>query len=92
MNRVGYEGGWKYGVDVFPAYVYYEDFVPTIFEGGSGGGEDLLEWIEDQRTSDTIEKVSEEMLRMIAEELKEYVGVFFTGSLMFAHIFDLHWN
>ena len=66
-------------MDVFPAYVYYEDSVPTVFEGGEGG-EDLLEWIEDQRTSDTIEKVSEEMLRMIAEELKEYVGVFFTGK------------
>ena len=78
-------------MDVFPAYVYYEDSVPTVFEGGEGG-EDLLEWIEDQRTSDTIEKVSEEMLRMIAEELKEYVGVFFTGSLMFAHIFYLNWN
>ena len=39
----------------------------------------LLEWIEEQRTSDTIEEVTEEILQLLSSGLKEYVAVFFTG-------------
>ena len=77
----------KYGLDELPAYVYFEDGVPTLYEDededgseATGGDEDLLEWIEEQRTSDTIEEVTEEILQLLAKEgLKEYVAVFFTG-------------
>ena len=39
----------------------------------------MLEWIEEQRTSDTIEEVTEEILLLLNNGLKEYVAVFFTG-------------
>ena len=38
-----------------------------------------MEWIEEQRTSDTIEEVTEEILSLLNNGLKEYVAVFFTG-------------
>ena len=38
----------------------------------------MAEWIEEQRTSSTIEEVTEEILKLLARE-KEYVAVFFTG-------------
>ena len=38
-----------------------------------------MEWIEEQRTSDTIEEVTEEILLLLNNGLKEYVAVFFTG-------------
>ena len=40
--------------------------------------EAIAEWIEEQRTSSTIEEVTEEILKLLATT-KEYVGVFFTG-------------
>ena len=40
--------------------------------------EPVLEWLEEQRTSDTIEAVTEEVLQYLANSL-EYVAVFFTG-------------
>ena len=39
----------------------------------------MLEWIEEQRTSDTIEEVTEEILLLLNNGHKEYVAVFFTG-------------
>ena len=38
----------------------------------------LSEWIEEQRTSSTIEEVTEELLKLLAST-REYVAVFFTG-------------
>ena len=73
----------KYGLDELPAYVYFEDGVPTVFEDHDDDADQddtVLDWIAEQRTSDTIEEVTEEMLRLLAVGgLKEYVAVFFTG-------------
>ena len=72
----------KYGIDVVPTFVYFEDGVPSIFdeegEELDSNSEALAEWIEEQRTSSTIEEVTEEILKLLARE-KEYVAVFFTG-------------
>ena len=45
--------------------VYYENGIPSIFESAleDGNGEAVREWLEEQRTSDTIEEVTEEMLQ-----------------------------
>jgi len=69
----------RYGLDRFPSYVYFEDGVPTVYEEDeSEDVEALMEWLEEQRTSDTLEEVTEEMLKLVLG-LKEYVAVFFTG-------------
>ena len=62
------EGTAKYGLDdPLPAFVYFEEGVPNIYDNEN---QDLVEWIEEQRTSDTIEKVTEEILQMLANDLK----------------------
>ena len=72
----------KYGIDVMPTFVYFEGGVPTIYDDESeeldSNAEALVEWIEEQRTSSTIEEVTEEILKLLAKT-KEYVAVFFTG-------------
>ena len=62
------EGTAKYGLDdPLPSFVYFEDGVPNIYDDEN---QDLVEWIEEQRTSDTIEEVTEEILQMLANDLK----------------------
>ena len=71
----------KYGIDVVPTFVYFEDGVPSVFDEDDeldSHAEELVEWIEEQRTSSTIEEVTEEILKLLAKT-KEYVAVFFTG-------------
>ena len=105
----------KYGINIVPTFVYFEDGLPSIFdEEGEELDNDpegmeyrkkglyiftnffslyvllhiiyfwfwfssgLSEWIEEQRTSSTIEEVTEELLKLLAST-REYVAVFFTG-------------
>lgn len=72
----------KYGIDVVPTFVYFEDGVPSLFDDDGeeldSDPDALVEWIEEQRTSSTIEKVTEEILKLLSIS-KEYVAVFFTG-------------
>ena len=55
--------------------------IQHYYSGQDNDTEDpLLEWIEEQRTSDTIEEVTEEILQLLTSSgMKEYVAVFFTG-------------
>ena len=48
--------------------MYYENGIPSIFETAleDGNGEAVREWLEEQRTEDTIEEVTEEMLQHLA--------------------------
>jgi hypothetical protein len=69
----------KLGVGDLPALAYFEDGVPSLYGGSvSDDVPAALEWVEDQRTADTIERVTEQMLAQLATE-KEYLAVFFTG-------------
>lgn len=65
-----------------PTFVYFEGGVPSIYDDESeeldSDAEAIAEWIEEQRTSSTIEEVTEEILKLLAKT-KEYVAVFFTG-------------
>ena len=51
--------------------MYYESGIPSIFESAleDGNGEAVREWLEEQRTEDTIEEVTEEMLQHLASTL-----------------------
>uniref|UniRef100_A0A0K2UHY0 Putative LOC100161052 [Acyrthosiphon pisum] n=1 Tax=Lepeophtheirus salmonis TaxID=72036 RepID=A0A0K2UHY0_LEPSM len=68
----------KYGIDEFPAVIYFERGLPTIYEDSVRSLETLSEWIEFQRSSDTIEEVSDEILQALIVD-QEYLAVFFTG-------------
>ncbi len=63
-----------------PTFVYFEDGIPSIYDSDDPDGNpgDLVDWIEEQRTSDTIEEVTEEILKLLVKQ-KEYVAIFFTG-------------
>ena len=53
----------KYGIDVVPTFVYFEDGIPSVYdeEGDEldSDPEAIAEWIEEQRTSSTIEEVNQ---------------------------------
>ena len=45
----------KYGINKIPAFIYFEDNIPTIYDEDPTDPKAIGEWIEEQRTSDTIE-------------------------------------
>ena len=67
-----------FGIDKLPAIAYFEKGVPSVYEDPLDDDQAVVEWIEEHRTQDTIEVVTEEMLQYLSKSL-EYVAVFFTG-------------
>ncbi len=74
----GRQDARKFGIVQLPSVAYFENGVPSVYDGSIDDAPLLVEWVEDQRTADTIEKVTEEILAYLAET-KEYLAVFFTG-------------
>lgn len=66
-----------YGVTTFPTLVYFEQGIPTVFEGDLENEEDVLEWLERQTSSDEIEDVTDEMLDMIIEKMPHVAVLFY---------------
>ncbi|RWS17098.1 thioredoxin-like protein 1, partial [Dinothrombium tinctorium] len=67
----------EFGInDELPIIVYFENKVPTVYEGDLQKEEEVLEWLVKQKTEDTIEEVTDEILSNLIEE-KQYVLVFF---------------
>ncbi len=65
--------------DRLPAAAYFERGVPSVYAGDPGDDPGALaEWVEDQRTSDTVEVVTEEILAYLSQS-EEYLAVFFSG-------------
>ena len=62
----------KYGIDVVPTFVYFEDGIPSIYDEESeeldSDPEAIAEWIEEQRTSSTIEEVQFPLIKYIQAE------------------------
>ena len=50
--------------------------IPSIYDGDLTDEETLLDWLVEQKTTETIEKVTEKILEMLVEE-EEYLAVFF---------------
>ena len=52
----------KYGIDVVPTFVYFEDGIPSVYDEENdeldSDPEAIAEWVEEQRTSSTIEEVN----------------------------------
>ncbi|XP_061506388.1 uncharacterized protein LOC1277063 isoform X4 [Anopheles gambiae] len=66
-----------YGVTKFPKLVYFEQGIPTVYEGSLEQEEDVLEWLERQTSSDEIEDVTDEMLDMIVEKMQHVAVLFY---------------
>jgi len=72
-----------YGIDETPGLLYFESKIPSVYEGDLSKGdlidkEALLDWLIEQKTTDTIEVVTGEILTALSEE-EDYLLVLFTG-------------
>ncbi|XP_067132038.1 uncharacterized protein [Centruroides vittatus] len=66
----------NYGVKNFPSLVYFEKQVPSVYEGDLSAEEEVLQWLVQQKSEDTIEAVNREMLEHLIQE-QQYLVVFF---------------
>ena len=78
VQIIGVDGPKKFGMENLPGLVYFERQVPAVFEGDLDSTDQVLDWIMEQRSSDTIEEVTEEILKSLVDSV-EYVAVVFTG-------------
>ena len=68
----------EYGVSVLPVLIYFENSIPSIYDGDLMKEEEVLDWLIEQKTSDTIEEVTDKILEKLIEN-EEYLAVFFSG-------------
>ncbi|XP_068911269.1 uncharacterized protein hlk isoform X6 [Tenebrio molitor] len=69
----------EFGIDHLPTLVYFEAKIPSIYEGDLMNEEEVLQWLIEQKTSATIEEVTDEILEDLIQE-HEYVVVYFSGN------------
>lgn len=69
----------EYGIDHLPSLVYFEDKIPSIYEGDLLNENEVLEWLVEQKKTATIEEVTDEILEDLIQEY-EYVVVYFSGK------------
>ena len=68
----------SYGIFALPAVIHFEEGIPNIYEGVSSHRA-ILNWLEEQKTTNVIEEVNGVLLdRLIKEE--EYVAVLFMSE------------
>ncbi|XP_035224969.1 uncharacterized protein LOC118197552 [Stegodyphus dumicola] len=65
--------------DELPILVYFENQIPSIYEGDLTKEEDVLAWLIKQKTEDSIEEVTEEILLTLIKE-RGYVLTFFAPN------------
>ncbi|CAG2117952.1 unnamed protein product, partial [Medioppia subpectinata] len=68
----------EYGIKELPALIYFERQIPSVYEGDMRAEEDVLQWLVQQKTEDTIESVNRELLEQLIET---------TQQLFFMHIY-----
>ncbi|XP_055708463.1 uncharacterized protein LOC129804839 isoform X9 [Phlebotomus papatasi] len=66
----------EYGIQKIPKLLYFENGIPTIYEGPLDDEEGLLKWLESQTSADEIEDITDEMLDLIIEKM-DHVAVLF---------------
>lgn len=62
----------EYGLDHLPTLIYFEEGIPSMYEGDLMNEEEVLEWLILQKETDTIEEVTDEILEDLIED-HEYV-------------------
>lgn len=66
----------EYGIDSFPAIVYFEKQVPNVYAGDLLNEEEILHWLVEQLERDEIEDVTDEMLDRLVKEGKTLAVLF----------------
>lgn len=51
----------EYGINVLPALMYFENKIPSMYDGDLMQEELVLEWLIEQKTTDTIEQVTDKV-------------------------------
>lgn len=69
----------EFGIDHLPTLVYFEDKIPSVYEGELMNEDEVLRWLIEQKNTATIEEVTDEILDDLIEE-HEYVVVYFSGK------------
>jgi hypothetical protein len=59
-----------------PAIVYFENQVPTVFDGNLSDEDGILNWLLSQLEKDEIEDVTDEMLDKLIKEGKSIAVLF----------------
>lgn len=62
----------EYGLDHLPTLIYFEEGIPSLYEGDLMNEEEVLEWLILQKDTATIEEVTDEILEDLIED-HEYV-------------------
>jgi hypothetical protein len=74
----------EYGIDDFPALVYFENQIPSIYDGDLHEEEAVLSWLLSQLTSDEIEDVNDEMLDKLIKRKQHLAVLFCKGTEVFS--------
>ena len=67
-------------MDTLPGLLYFENKIPSMYDGDLQSVKLLLDWLIEQKTTDTIEQITEEILEILIED-EEYLAVFFRDEL-----------
>eukprot|EP00092_Neocalanus_flemingeri_P014639 GFUD01015795.1.p1 GENE.GFUD01015795.1~~GFUD01015795.1.p1 ORF type:complete len:1842 (+),score=695.57 GFUD01015795.1:98-5623(+) len=66
----------EYGIESFPAILYFENKQPSIYDGDAAEETELLTWLLYQMKEDTIENINRELLIKMIDEF-EFLAVYF---------------
>ncbi|GFY48898.1 protein disulfide-isomerase [Trichonephila inaurata madagascariensis] len=66
-----------YGITRFPALIYFENNVPSIYEGDISAEEEVLQWLIHSKSEDTIETVNRDMCDKLIENTPYLVVLFY---------------
>ena len=66
----------EYGIDSFPAILYFENSQPSIYDGDAAEETELLTWLLYQMKEDTVENINRDLLTKMIEDF-EFLAVFF---------------
>lgn len=70
----------EYGVDHLPTLVYFENKIPSLYDGDLANEEQVLAWLIEQLASDTIEDITDEMLDKLIKK-SAHLAVLFCKSI-----------
>lgn len=73
----------EYGFEAkeLPVLVYFENRVPSVYEGDLNNEQEVLNWLVEQRHTDTIESINDEILQKVLNT-HQFVAVYFSKSVM----------
>jgi thioredoxin-like negative regulator of GroEL len=67
----------EFGCKSVPSLMYFEKGAPSLYEGDVSAEEDVLQWLVQQKTEDTIESVNRELLEQLVEQSHYLVAFFY---------------